>query len=190
MAAKKKAARARREPAFDEDDDGPGAARDGGRSRGAGVRRCVAGETAQTPCAQEAPCPRHRRALRPHCLLGPGGRPVARHRLHRPHHLGRRTFATDPIAGNSEAAAFDPDRRHTGARARAPRRSRRRAVAAAGNAQLRAEGIHRHRGPPLLTNITASTRSASGALSSPTSCTAPSRKAARPSRSSSPRISS
>ena len=190
MAAKKKAARVRREPAFDEDDDGP-------------ELRVTAGDRAAPASDGASPAkPRKRRARKKRPargigarfgrdrLLGPGRRPVARHRLRRRHHLGRRTSAADPVAGNSEAAAFDPDRRHAGARARAPRRSRRRAVAAAGNAELRAEGIHRHRGPPLSTNTTASTRSASGAPSSPTSCTAPSRKAARPSRSSSPRISS
>ena len=63
--------------------------------------------------------------------------------------LGLRSPAADPVARNPQAPAFDPDR--------LPRRpavchARRRRTAgrAEGAAALRAAGLHRHRGPPLL----------------------------------------
>ena len=58
---------------------------------------------------------------------------------------------------------------------------------AQGAAGLSAEGLRRDRGPPLLQPLSASTRSGCARALSPTSCTAACRRAARPSRSNSPR---
>ncbi len=69
---------------------------------------------------------------------------------HRRHRLDRRSSAADPVAGNPEAAALDPDRRCQRPPARHPRRHRRRRAAAQGHAELCAEGLHRHRGSALL----------------------------------------
>ena len=64
--------------------------------------------------------------------------------------LGRRASAADPGAGNSEAAADHPDHRPRRQRAGDPRRNGRRQCRAEGPAALSAEGLHRHRGPPVL----------------------------------------
>ncbi len=64
--------------------------------------------------------------------------------------LGRRASAADPVAGNSKAAADHPDHRPRRQRAGTARRNGRRQCLAEGSAALSAEGLHRHRGPPLL----------------------------------------
>ena len=150
----------------------PGFARHRRRTARARRRRQAPTEVAQAARAQETPCPRHRRPYRPDRLLGPGRRPVARDRRRRHRRLGRRASAADPVAGNSETPAIDPDRRHAGARTRAPRRSRRRAAAVARKCRAT---CRRHSSPSRIaasTNTTASTRSASDVHSSPTCCTA------------------
>ena len=186
MAAKKRAANARREPTFD--DGGPDLH--------------VSADERPAPDDEDRPRPksrkrrarkkrpaRNRRALyRQNRILEPGRRSVARDRRRRHGGLGRRAPAADPVAGNSQTSALDPDRGHAGARARPTRRSRRRTAALEGNAGLCAEGIRRHRGSALLRALRHRSvrhrtrirrqRSASGLL----------RKAARRSASSSPKI--
>ena len=71
-------------------------------------------------------------------------------RRHRPLGLDRRPPAADPVAGNPQAAALGADPRRKRRDARHPRRHGRRRSAAARIAGLRAEGVRRHRGPPLL----------------------------------------
>ena len=99
------------------------------------------------PAAQAAP---QALADRAGDLLEPGARAVARHRRRRRHRLDRRAYAAAAVAGNSQAAAFDPDRGRDRPSARHPRRQRRRRVAAERNAEIRSAGLHRHRGSPLL----------------------------------------
>ena len=76
--------------------------------------------------------------------------PVACDRRRRRRGLGRRASAADPVAGNSQAPAVDPDRRRQG-RALARRGDLAGApMPVEGNAALRAEGLRRHRGSALL----------------------------------------
>ena len=88
--------------------------------------------------------------VRPAGLLGRGARPVGGDRHRRRRGLGRRASAGDPVAGNSKASADHPDRRRRRQRAGVARRNGRRQCRAEGPAALSAEGVHRHRGPPLL----------------------------------------
>ena len=104
--------------------------------------------------------------------------------------LDRRASAADPVAGNSQAPAVGPDPRRERRDARDARRHGRRRGAAAGIAGLRAEGVRRHRGPPLLFALRRRSARHHARAWSPTCCVAAPRKAARPSRSSSPRICS
>ena len=83
-------------------------------------------------------------------LLGRGAGVVGGDRRHRRLGLDRHPPAADPVAGNPQAAALDPDPRPERRDARDARRHGRRRGAAARTAGLRAEGLHRHRGPPLL----------------------------------------
>ncbi len=68
----------------------------------------------------------------------------------RPRDLGRRASAGDPVAGNPKTSADHPDRRPRRQRAGDPRRNGGLQCRAEGPAALSAEGLHRHRGPPLL----------------------------------------
>ena len=104
--------------------------------------------------------------------------------------LGRHPSSADPVARNPQAPALGPHPWRQRRNARHARRHGRRRGAAARVAGLCAEGVHRHRGSPLLF---ASRRRSHGefcAPSSPTCCAAAPRKADRPSPSSSPRICS
>ena len=103
---------------------------------------------------------------------------VGDHRGDRRAGLDRHPPAADPVAGNSQAPALGPDPRRQRRDACHARRHGRRRGAAARIAGLRAEGLHRHRGPPLLF---ASRRRSVGhhaRASSPTCCAAAPRKAA------------
>ena len=64
--------------------------------------------------------------------------------------LYRHPSAADPVAGNSQTPALGADPRRQRRDARHPRRHGRRRGAAARTARLCAEGVHRHRGSPLL----------------------------------------
>ena len=64
--------------------------------------------------------------------------------------LDRHPPAADPVAGNSQAAALGADPRRQRRNARHARRHGRRRGTAARTAGLRAQGLHRHRGSPLL----------------------------------------
>ncbi len=75
---------------------------------------------------------------------------MARDWRRRRRNLGWCASSANSIFGNSQASALDPDRGHARARARPPRRSRRRAVAFKRNAELCVEGIRRYRGPAFL----------------------------------------
>ncbi len=112
-------------------------------SRASGSR--VRARQPQAPIESARP----RRALSA-VLLGRGARPVGSHRAGRRHRLGRRASAGDPGARDSEAAADDPDRRPRRQRAGDARRNGRRQCRAEGSAALSAEGLHRHRRPPVL----------------------------------------
>ena len=105
--------------------------------------------------------------------------------------LGRRTSAADPVAGNSQAPAVDPDRRRQGPRAGDARRHGRRRDAVEGIAALRAARPSSPSRTGASTSITASIRSASAARAD-RQRPAPRRRAGRldASRSSSPKICS
>ena len=120
----------------DEDDDEPRAAR---AQAARGERR------RQAACEIARPV-----QVRPADLLGRGARPVGDDRDHRRRGLGRRASAGDPVAGNSKAPADHPDRRRRRQPAGLARRNGRHQCRAEGSAALFAEGVHRHRGPPLL----------------------------------------
>ncbi len=114
-----------------------------------------------------------------------------RHRRRRRRRLGGRASAADPFARNPETAALDPDRRHSTA---ACWRRAAKWAGAALVARRNCRTICRKPSSPsriaASTRISASTRSASAARSPPTCSAAACRRAARPSRSSSPRTCS
>ena len=110
------------------------------------------------------------------------------HLCHRHSGLDRHPSSADPIARNPQAPAFGSDRRLKWRDARHPRRHGRRRGAAARNAGLCAQGIHRHRGPPLLFPPRRRSVGNHARARSPTCCAAAPRKAVRPSPNSSPRI--
>ena len=116
-----------------------------------GRRRSARAKAAREPRQSQAQIqwPRTQRGLSA-VLLGRGARPVGGDRGGRRRRLGRRASARDPVAGNSEAAADHPDRRPRRQRAGDARRNGRRQCLAEGSAALSAEGLHRHRGPPVL----------------------------------------
>src|SRR5262249_34454097 len=117
---------------------------------GAGAGQHTCGQIARGPRTEEAPCAEQAGVIRWVGLLEPGGRAVACHRRRWVRCLGWRASAADPVPGNPEATALDPDRGYAGARPRASRRSRRSSVAIKRNTGLRAEGIRGHRGSALL----------------------------------------
>ena len=147
-----------------------------GRRRAAAARAQAARGKKRRQAAREIARPVQ---VRPADLLGRGARPVGGDRGHRRRDLGRRASAGDPVAGNPKAPADHPDRRRRRQRAGHARRNGRHQCRAEGPAALSAEGVHRHRGPPLLFALRRRSRSASRAPPSPTSCIAASRRAAR-----------
>ena len=129
------------------------------------VRRGAGSEPAAEPAAappdvRKPPAPQRSAAAsaaaaggwtdRPRRLLGRGRRPLAGDRHDRRRGVGRRASAADPVARNPQAPALDQDRRPARPPARHARRHGRRRGAAEGPAALRAAGLRRHRGPPLL----------------------------------------
>ena len=125
-----------------------------------------------------------------HHLLGRRSGAMGGHRRDRHAGVDRHPSAADPVARNSQATALGPhpgrQRRH----ARNARRHGRRRRAAARTAGLRAQGVHRHRGSPLLFPSRGRSAGNHARPQSATSCVAAPRKADRPSRSSLPRTCS
>ena len=139
-----------------------------GRRRGLGFSRKPAGpyrrpaeSPRRQPAARWAPCPHQGQAaprqtdqrplrLRPPDLLVRRSRPVGDHLRDRHHGLDRSPPAADPVARNSQAPALGPDHRRQRRHARHARRHGRCRGAVARVTRLRAQGLHRHRGSPLL----------------------------------------
>ena len=82
--------------------------------------------------------------------MGRGSRLMGGDCRHRPLGVDRRSPAADPVAGNPQAPTLRPHPRCKRRDARHPRRHGRRRSSIARIAGLRAEGVRRHRGPPLL----------------------------------------
>ena len=81
-----------------------------------------------------------------------GARPVVLHRRDRRDRLGRRASAADPVARSAEAPALDPDRRPQRPLLATRGEMGGAAVPLQRTAAVPAEGLHRDRGPPLLSH--------------------------------------
>ena len=167
----------------------PGAANDDSPS----PQRPRAKRSADAPPPAQAR--RTRRRTRPLAavavdLLDAGARPVGGDRRRRRHRVGRLHPAADPIARSAQATAEDRDRRARRQAPGDPRRNGRHRRVDQGAAALSAEGVHRHRGPPLLQPLRRRSDRARARGDRQRRSTAASRRADRRSPSSSPRTCS